>query len=378
MEDSMDFNFSEQEKMIQQAAHDIAVKTISPRSSDIDKGEYPFDLLQQLGRLGYAGLPFSPRYGGSGAGYLSFSLALEQFCQASMSLGAMLSVNLTPVEAVLRFGNEEQKQRFIPSIAQGKSFGCIAFTEAETGSDPREIQTVAHHHGSNFVLNGHKQFVANVAGANQALVFAKRVDGEGLNAFMVDTSSPGFKIQERLDTLGVRGAGTCVVFLDDVNVTQDNLIGQPGQGYDILLEAISVERFYVGIQALGVAEAALQTALDYAKQRKALGKPISRLLSIQQLLADMAVKIESTRWMAYHTAFLRDQGKDIKAESAMVKLHAGSTAVEVTRLGMQITGAYGAMKSMPIERFYRDAKMTEIYVGAAEIQRVIVANTLLH
>jgi alkylation response protein AidB-like acyl-CoA dehydrogenase len=373
----MDFNFSEQEKMIQQAARDIAVKTIAPRSAEIDKGEYPLDLLRELGRLGYAGLPVPPQYGGSGAGYLSFSLALEQFCQASMSLGAMLSVNLTPVEGVLRFGNEEQKQRIVRPIAQGQAFGCIAFTEAETGSDPRAIHTLARRDGSRYILSGHKQFIANVAGATLALVFAKRDDGEGLNAFIVDTAAAGFNIQERLATLGVRGAGTSVVFLDEVVVPAENLIGQPGQGFDILLEAISVERFYVGIQALGVAQAALQTAVDYAKQRQALGKPISRLLTIQTLLADMAVKIEATRWLAYRTAFLRDQGQDIKVESALVKLQAGRAAVEATSLGMQVTGAYGAMQSMPIERYYRDAKMTEIYVGSAEIQRVIVASRLL-
>jgi alkylation response protein AidB-like acyl-CoA dehydrogenase len=373
----MDFNFSEQEKMIQQAAREFATKTIAPRSAAIDKGDYPLDILQEFGRLGYAGLTAPLQYGGSGAGYLSFALALEQFCQASMSAGAMLSVNLTPVEGVLRFGNEDQKQKFIKPIATGKSFGCIAFTEAETGSDPREISSIARLKGSRYILNGHKQFVANVVGADLALVFAKREDGEGLNAFMVDTHAPGFRIQERLETLGVRGAGTSVVFLDDVEVPQENLIGRPGQGFDILLEAISVERFYVGIQALGVAQAALQTAVDYAKQRKAMGKPISRLLSIQGLLADMAVQIEATRWLAYRTAFLRDQGKDIKVESAMVKLQAGQAAVEVTRLGLQVCGAYGAMQSMPIERYYRDAKMTEIYVGAAEIQRVIVASSLL-
>lgn len=373
----MDFNFNEQEKMIQQAAKEFAVKTILPRAADIDKGNYPRDILQEIGRLGYAGLIIPTQYGGSGVGYLSFVLALEQFCQASMSVGAMLSVDLTPAEGVLRFGSEEQKKRLISPIAQGKKFGCIAFTEAETGSDPHEISTISLKHGDYYLINGHKQFVANVLGADLALVFAKRDSGEGLNAFIVDTSSQGFNIQETLDTLGVRGAGTSVVFLDDVKVSQENLIGREGQGFDILLEAISVERYYVGIQALGVAEAALQSAIDYAKQRKAMGKPISRLLSIQSLIAEMAAKIEAARWLAYRTAFLRDQGQDIKYESAMVKLFASQAAVEVTRMAMQVTGAYGAMKSMPVERYYRDAKMTEIYVGIAEIQRVIVANTLL-
>jgi alkylation response protein AidB-like acyl-CoA dehydrogenase len=374
----MDFNLSEQEKMLQRAAKEFALKSILERATEIDQGNFPMDIMKELGRLGYAGLPFAPQYGGTGAGYLSFLLVLEQICQASAAVGAIMSVDLTPAEGVLRYGNEEQKKRFITPIAQGKSFGCIAFTEAETGSDPREITTVARKSGNSFIINGHKQFVANAVGANYALVFAKREQGEGLNAFIVDTSTPGFNVQPSCDTMGLRGAGTSPVYLDDVKVPQENLVGQEGAGFEVLLEAISVERLWVGVQALGIAQAALETALSYAKQRKAMGKPITRLLTIQWHLAEMATQIEATRWLAYRTAFVRDQGQSIRYESSMIKLFASQAAVEVTRMGMQVTGAYGAMKTMPIERLYRDAKMTEIYVGIAEVQRVIIANTLIH
>lgn len=373
----MDFNLSEQEKMLQQAAREYTLKSILPRATEIDQGNFPLEIIQELGRLGYSGLPFASQYGGSGAGYLSFILALEQICWASVSVGAIMSVNLTPAEAVLHFGNEEQKKRFIVPIAQGKAFGCIAFTEAETGSDPREIVSVARKSGNGYIICGHKQFVANALGANLALVFAKRESGEGLDAFIVDTSSPGFNIQSPCDTIGIRGAGTSVVFLDDIEVPAENLLGREGEGFEILLEAISVERLYVGIQALGAARAALDVALGYAKQRKATGRPISRLLTIQWHLAEMATRIEAARWLAYRTAFVRDKGKDIKYESSMVKLFASQAAVDVTRMGMQVTGAYGAMKTMSIERFYRDAKMTEIYVGINEVQRVIIANDLI-
>jgi acyl-CoA dehydrogenase len=372
----VDFELNEQEKMLQNAAKDYSCKAILPRASEIDRGNYPFDLIQELGKLGYAGLPFSPRYGGNGAGYLSFALVLEQICQASMSVGAMMSVNVTPAEAVLRYGNEEQKKRLITPIALGKAFGCIAFTEAETGSDPSMINSTSRKSGNHYILNGHKQFVCNAPGANYALVFT-RGESNGLNAFIVDTSNPGFKVESTCDTLGVRGAGTSVVFLDELEVSQENLLGKPGEGFDILLESISVERLWVGIQALGIAQASLDVALGYARERKALGKPISRLLSIQSHLAEMAAQIEAARWLAYRTAFLRDQGKDIKFESALIKLFASQAAVAVTDMGMQITGAYGAMKSMPIERMYRDAKITKIYVGINEVQRVMIANTLI-
>jgi alkylation response protein AidB-like acyl-CoA dehydrogenase len=373
----MDFNLNEQEKMVQQAAKEYALKSIMPRASAIDQGNYPNDIIQELAKLGYCGMTFDSRYGGSGAGYLSFFLALEQICQASVSVGAIMSVNLTPAEAVLQFGNEEQKIRFITPIAQGQAFGCIAFTEAETGSDPKEITTIARKSGNSYIIKGHKQFVANALGANLALVFAKRESGEGLNAFIVDTSTKGFNIESICDTMGIRGAGTSVVYLDDVEVPAENLLGQEGAGFGILLEAISVERLWVGAQALGVAQAALDVALSYAKQRKAMGRPITKLLTIQWHLAEMATQIEATRWLAYRTAFIRDQGQDIKFESSMVKLFASQAAVEVTRMGMQVTGAYGAMKTMPIERLYRDAKMTEIYVGIAEVQRAIIANNLI-
>jgi acyl-CoA dehydrogenase len=373
----MDFNLNEQEKMLQTAARDFATKSILDRATEIDQGNFPRDIMQELGRLGYAGLPFSPQYGGSGAGYLSFLLVLEQICQASAAVGAIMSVDLTPAEGVLRYGNEEQKKRFITPIAQGKAFGCIAFTEAETGSDPREITTIARKSGNSYVITGHKQFVANAVGATYALVFAKREQGEGLNAFIVDTSTPGFNVQSICDTMGLRGAGTSVVYLDDVRVPQENLIGKEGEGFEILLEAISVERLWVGVQALGIAQSALDIALSYAKQRKAMGKPITKLLTIQWHLAEMATQIEATRWLAYRTAFVHDQGPGIRYESSMIKLFASQAAVEVTRMGMQVTGAYGAMKTMPIERLYRDAKMTEIYVGIAEVQRVIIANTLI-
>jgi alkylation response protein AidB-like acyl-CoA dehydrogenase len=373
----MDFELNEQEKMLQKAARDYSCKAILPRASEIDRGNYPFDLIQELGKLGYAGLSFSTRYGGIGAGYLSFALVLEQICQASMSVGAMMSVNITPAEAVIRFGNEEQKKRFVTPIAQGKAFGCIAFTEAETGSDPSMVTSTSRKSGNHYILNGHKQFVCNAPGANYALVFT-RGESNGLNAFVVDTSNPGFKVESTCDTLGARGAGTSVVFLDELEVSQENLLGKPGEGFNILLEAISVERLWVGIQALGIAQASLDVALGYARERKALGKPISRLLSIQSHLAEMTAQIEAARWLAYRTAFLRDQGKDIKYESALIKLFASQAAVAVTNMGMQVTGAYGAMKSMPIERMYRDAKITEIYVGINEVQRVIIANTLIN
>ena len=373
----MDFNLSEQEKMLQRMAKEFATKSVQPRAAEIDhSGQCPFDLAKEMGALGYQGLPYPVEYGGSGAGYVSYALVLEQICQASMTVGAILSVNTTPQEAIFRFGDDEQKEAFLTPLAQGKLLGCIAFTEAETGSDPRAITTMAKKSGNGYIVTGQKQFVALAPAANLALVFTK-YQGEGLNAFIIDTSSPGFTLREPCETMGLRGLGTSVVYLDDVYVPQQNLIGEEGQGFDILLEAISLERLCVAVQAVAVAQSALELSINYAKERKALGKPIAKLPTIQWHLAEMATKIEAGRWLAYRTAFLRDQGLDIRYESSIAKLFASQVAVEVTRMAMQVTGAYGTMKTMHVERLYRDAKMTEIYVGISEIQRHIIANYLI-
>lgn len=374
----MDFSLNEREKMLQNLARDFAAKSVRPRAAEIDRtNQFPFDLVREMGRLGFPGLPYPEQYGGSGAGYLSYALVLEQICQASMAVGAILSVNGTPAEAVLCFGSEEQKKTFLTPLADGSGLGCICFTEAETGSDPALVTTVCRRSGSSYVITGRKQFVASAAGATLALVFAKRDDGEGLNAFVVDTALPGFVVGELLEPIGARGLGTSVVYLEDIEVPAENLLGEEGNGFEILLEAISLERLWVAIQAVGIAQEALDVAIVYARERKAMGRPIARMQSIRWLTAEMAARVEASRWLAYHTAFVRDQGESIRYESALAKLYASQAAVEVTRMAMQVTGAYGALRDMPVERLYRDAKITEIYVGIAEIQRQIAGSYLL-
>jgi butyryl-CoA dehydrogenase len=373
----MDFNLSEQEKMLQSLARDFATKEVLPRAAEIDRtGQFPLDLAREMGRRGFQGLPYPVTYGGSGAGYLSLILVLEQVCQASLSVGAIMAVNTVPEEGIFRFGSEEQKRRLLSPLAKGQWLGGIGFTEPDTGSDPRAVTTIARRSGKGFVINGQKMFMSLAPVLNVVLLFARR-EGEGLNAFIVESSSPGFTVQETLETMGLRGLGTSIVNLDDVYVPEENLIGKEGQGFDILLEAISVERMSVAMQGVAVSQAALELSLDYARQRKVQGKPLARMQAVQQLLAEMASKIEAARWLVYRAAFLRDQGQSIQYESSMAKLFASQVAVEVTRMAMQIHGSYGTMKSLPVERLYRDAKMTEIYVGISEVHRSIIANRLL-
>jgi butyryl-CoA dehydrogenase len=374
----MDFDLTESQKMLQSLAKDFAGKEVAPRAAEIDRSnEFPLDLAKEMGRRGFQGLPFPVKYGGSGAGYVSFVLALEQLCRASVSVGAIIAINTVPEEGIYRFGTEEQKKRLLTPLARGDWLGGIGFTEANTGSDPQAITTVARRRGDGFVITGQKQFMALAPALNVVLLFARREKEEDLNAFIVESKSKGFNLREPCETMGLRGLGTSVVYLDDVFVPEENLIGQEGQGFAILLEAISVERMSVAMQGVAVAQAALELSLDYARQRQAHGRPISKMQAIQQILAEMASRVEAARWLVYRTAFLRDKGQNIQYESSMAKLFASQVAVEVTRMAMQVHGAYGTMKSLPVERLYRDAKMTEIYVGISEVHRSIIANRLI-
>jgi alkylation response protein AidB-like acyl-CoA dehydrogenase len=231
----MDFNLSEQERMLRKSAKDFAAKLVKPRAAEIDSsGEFPLDLVKEMGKQGYLGLPYPAKYGGGGAGYLSYALALEQICQASMTVGAIMAVNTVPEEAIFRFGSEGQKMTFLVPLAQGKLLGSIAFTEAETGSDPQAITTMARKSGNGYVITGQKQFVALAPAANLALVFTKR-EGEGLNAFVIDTASSGYNLREPCETMGMKGLGTSVVYLDEVYVPEQNLLGEEGRGFNILL-----------------------------------------------------------------------------------------------------------------------------------------------
>ncbi|MDD5338511.1 MAG: acyl-CoA dehydrogenase family protein [Dehalococcoidales bacterium] len=374
----MDFTLTEQEKMLQSLARDFAQKEVASRAAEIDRtNEVPLDLAQKMAELGLRGLPYPAEYGGGGAGYLSFILALEQVCQASVTVGAIMSVNTVPQEGIYRFGTEEQKKRLLTPLASGKLLGGIGFTEPDTGSDPRLIKTVARRSGDGYKISGQKIFMSLAPVLDVVLLFARDGDSEGINAFILESKSKGYSVQEVLETMGLRGMGASIVNFDDIYVPQENLIGKPGQGFEILLDAISVERMSVAMQGAGAAQAALDLAVDYAKQRVAQGKPIAKMQAIQQQLAEMASRIEAARWLVYRTAFIRDQGQSIQYESSMAKLFATQVAVDVTRMAMQIHGAFGVMKSLPIERFYRDAKMTEIYVGINEVHRSIVANRLL-
>lgn len=373
----MHFDLSEHQAMIQRTARDFADKSVRPVAVEIDRHcEFPSQLAEEMGSLGYFGLPYPARYGGVEAGYTGYALVIEQLCRASMVAGAIVAVAALAEEAIFRHGTDEQKRRFLVPLAQGEWLSSFAFTEPATGSDPRAIETRAAPEAATYVITGQKQFIALTPASHVTLVFAKD-ETNRVSAFLVDSSSPGYNIRHACETMGVRGLGPSVVYLDDVIVPRENLLGEKTKGFDIMLESISVGKLGVAAEALGVAQGALDLSLDYAMERKAYGKPIAHLDTIKWLLAEMETRVEASRWLTYRTAYVRDQGASILRESAVAKLFTSQAAVDVTRMAMQVHGAYGYMKDMEIERLYRDAKLTEIYEGVSEIQRVIIADGLL-
>lgn len=373
----MDFNLLEHHRMIQSAAGDFAERRVKPVAMEIDRScEFPFDLASEMGKAGYFGLPYPSELGGADAGYIGYTLVIEQLCRISMLAGAVIGVNSLTGEALFRHGSHEQKRRYLAPLARGEILSSFAFTEAATGSDPKAIETRARPDGGDYIITGHKNFVALSPASKIATVFAKDEMGK-VSAFLVDTSSNGYQMRHPCDTLGVRGLCPAVIYLDDVRVPAENLIGEKAKGYDIMCEAVSVGKLAIAAEAVGVGQGALERSISYAKERKAYGSPIADMLSIKGLLADMAFRVEASRLLTYKTAFLRDEGGGIMQESALAKLFASQAAVDVTRMAMQVHGAYGYMADMDIERLYRDAKLTEIYEGVSEIQRVIIADHLL-
>ncbi len=373
----MDFKLSEQESMIQNLARDFAEKSVRPMAMEIDRQcEFPFELAKEMGSLGYFGLPYPPDYGGVGAGYIGYVLVIEELCRASMVAGAIIAVNGLAEEAIFRYGSEEQKKRFLVPLTQGVSLSSFAFTEPATGSDPGAIETRARPDGANYIITGQKQFIALSPASQITLIFAKD-ETDKISAFIVETPTPGYNIRHACETMGVRGLGPSVIYLDDIRLPKTNLLGEKAKGFEIMLEAISVGKLGVAAEALGIGQGALDLSLDYAQERKAYGKSIAHLDTIKWLLAEMASRVEASRWLTYRTAFLRDQGANIEKESSIAKLFTSQAAVDITRMAMQVHGAYGYTKDMEIERFYRDAKLTEIYEGVSEIQRVIIADNLL-
>lgn len=372
----MDFTLSKEQEMMKKLIRQFAERELAPIAAQIDEEDkIPNDLIPKLAKQKLFGITGDRKYGGSGGNFLDLVLTLEQLGRVSVSVAFIVDVHYLAVEAILKFGNDEQKAKYLPPLLQGNAIGSFAFTEAATGSDPKAITTVASFDGAGYVLNGSKRFISNAPLDGLIILFARY--GEGISAFITEKNKEGYSTPKPWAKMGVRGLAVADIDLKDVKVPAIGLLGGKGGGFNVMVNIIAMGKLGISALLLGCAQAALEEAIKYAKGRESRGKPISNFLTIQCLIADIAAQLEAARWLTYRCASLLDRGEDIVADSALTKLFVSEMATEVTRKALQVHGGYGYIKEFKIERLYRDAKVGEIIEGVNEIQRVIVAGNLL-
>lgn len=378
----MDFELTDAQRMFQETARQFADKEIVPIAEKVDElGQFPRETVQKLGELGFMGVAVPEAYGGAGADTVSYVVALEEVSRACASHGVIMSVNNSLYcDPLVKFGTEEQKRRFLTPVAGGKSAGCFCLSEPGAGSDAANQQTTARREGDSYVLNGTKNFITNGAEADCAIVFAtvnRALKHKGICALVVERGTPGFAVARVEKKLGIRGSSCAQIAMDNCRVPAANLLGQEGEGWKIALATLDGGRIGIAAQAVGIARAALEASLSYSKQRVQFGRPVAANQAIQFMLADMAMEIDAARLLTFNAALLKDQGLRQTKESCMAKLYASEVAMRAGIKGVQLFGGYGYMMDYPAQRFMRDAKVTEIYEGTSEVQRLVIANDLL-
>jgi butyryl-CoA dehydrogenase len=378
----MKLELTEEQKMIQTVARDFAVKEVEPRARQLDKsGEWPTDLVKRMGELGLMGVAIPEQYGGAGSDAISYALAMEEISRACASTGVIMSVNNSLVcDPLYKFGSEDQKKRFLTPLASGKKLGCFGLTEPASGSDASHMETVAEDKGDHWIVNGAKNWITNGPHADLIILFVandRSLGAKGTSALVIENGTPGFTKNPRDHKLGIHAAHSCTVFFENVKVPKENQLGKAGDGFKIAMATLDGGRIGIASQALGIARAGLEKATAYAKERKAFGEPIANKQAIQFMLADMATELDAARLLTHRAAWMKDQGVRHSKESAMAKLFASEAATKITHKAIQIHGGYGYSTEYDVERHYRDARITEIYEGTSEIQRIVIAaNTL--
>ena len=379
----MDFNLTEEQEFIRQAARDFAESEIKPGAGERDlNAEFPVEIVKQMGELGFMGVAVPEQWGGAGAGYLSYALALEEISRADAGVGVIMSVNNSlACDPILASGTEAQKEKYLKKLASGEQLGSYSLTEPGAGSDAGSLKTTAVKDGNEYVLNGSKAFTTNGDSCDLTVTYAKTdpeaPSGKGISAFIIEKGTPGFNVGKHEDKLGIRCSDCVSYSFEDCRVPAENLLGEEGEGFKIALATLDIGRLGIAAQAVGIAQACLDESVAYSKEREQFGKPISYFQAIQWKLADMAMEIDAARLMLWRTAYLRDQGTRHTKESSMTKLFASETAMRAGLQAVQVHGGYGYIKEYPVERFMRDAKITEIYEGTSEVQRLVIARNLL-
>jgi butyryl-CoA dehydrogenase len=377
----MQFTLTEEQILVQKTARDFAQNEVLPKAAEIDREHrHPAELVARLAELGFLGMAIPDQYGGAGLDHVSYILAMEEISRACASTGVIMSVNNSlACDPINRFGTDEQKRTWLTPLATGKKLGCFALSEPEAGSDSAAQRTTATRDGDGWVLSGVKNWITNGPVAQVAVLFAmtdKSLGNKGITAFIVPMDARGVRCGPPDDKLGIRGSKSCQIFLDDVRIPDNQVLGEIGAGFRVAMSTLDGGRIGIAAQAVGIARAALEDSVGYAQTRKTFGKPIAQHQAIQFKLADMATEVEAARLLTLRAAWLKDQKQSFSKEAAMAKLFASDIANKAGREAIQIFGGNGYVTEYPVERHFRDAKITEIYEGTSEIQRLVIANHL--
>ncbi|HEY9533959.1 MAG TPA: acyl-CoA dehydrogenase [Mucilaginibacter sp.] len=376
------FQLSDEHLMIRQAAHDFAQNELKPGVIERDEYQkFPVEQIKMMGELGFMGMMVAPQYGGSGMDAISYVLAIEEIAKVDASAAVIMSVNNSLIcYGLEKYGTETQKQKYLIPLAKGHVIGAFCLSEPEAGSDATALSTTAIDMGDYYLLNGTKNWITNGSSASTYLVIAQSNPGKrhkGINAFIVEKGMPGFSIGQKENKMGIRGSDTHSLHFNDVKVPKENRISEDGFGFKFAMNILSGGRIGIAAQALGIASGAYELALNYAKERKAFGKSLADLQAIQFKLSDMATNIEAGRLLCLKAAWLKDNGQPYAQASSMAKLFTSETAMKTTTEAVQIHGGYGYVKDYHVERMMRDAKITQIYEGTSEIQRIVISRAVL-
>ena len=372
---------TETQGMIRDAARSFAQEKLAPNAAEWDRSSaFPKEAVAEMGRLGFMGMQVPEEWGGSGVDHVAYALAVEEIAAGDGSCSTIMSVHNSVVcMPILKFGTPEQKERWLKRLARGEALGCFCLTEPQAGSEASALKTRARRDGNHWVLSGTKQFISSGSQADLAIVFAVSDPArgkKGISAFLVPTQTPGWKVARVEHKLGLRASDTCQIVLEDLRLTPDHMLGQEGEGYRIALANLEGGRIGIGAQAVGMARAAYEAAVAYAKERESFGKKIIEHQAVGFRLADMATQIEAARLLVLNAARLRDAGSPCLTEAAMAKLFASEIAERVCSDAIQVHGGYGYLNDFPVERIYRDVRITQIYEGTSDIQRLVISRAI--
>jgi butyryl-CoA dehydrogenase len=378
----MKLELNDQQKMIQKMVKEFAEKEIATIAAELDqKEEYPTKILEKMSKLGLLGTIIPTEYGGAGLDTISYATVIEEISRKCASTGVITSVHNSLVAwPIMKYGTGEQKKKYLPLLAKGEKIGAFAATEPNAGSDLGAMQTSAVLKGNKYIINGDKTFITSGSEAGIIILFAvtdKSAGPKGISAFIAESDMKGYKVGSIYEKLGINASKTSELIFEDMEVPKENLLSKEGEGFKIALSTLDGGRIGIAAQAVGIAQAALDESIEYSKQRQQFGRPLAKFQAIQWMIADIATRIEASRYLVYNAAYVKDKGGRFSKEAAMAKLFASETAMEAVIKAVQIHGGYGYTKEYTVERLFRDAKITEIYEGTSEVQRMVIASSLL-